>query len=244
MRPAPVNQSVRRIGRKQMKCKKIMVCKVVVLISFFFCLIQTAAGENKTENSRETISALHELYNAEIMASKTYLEFAKKDEEEKYYSISRLFITLSGSETVHARNFKTILNDMGVDPNDMGVDPEIPPNADIKIADTKTNLKWAIKVELTEIDTNYPTLIKKIKPEGNKRALEDITYAWKSEMQHKDLIKKMKSALGFFFMKVIDKLKEAKDYHVCQRCGSTVFKLPEKSCIICGSPVSMYKQIK
>jgi rubrerythrin len=237
MRPAPVNQSVRRIERKQMKCKKIMVCTVVVLISFFFCLIQTAAGENKTENSRETISALQELYNAEIMASKTYLEFAKKAEEEKYYSISRLFRTLSGSETVHARNFKTILNDMGVD-------PEISPNPDIKIADTKTNLKWAIKVELTEIDTNYPTLIKKIKPEGNKRALEDITYAWKSEMQHKDLIKKMESSLGFFFAKVIDKLKEAKDYHVCQRCGSTVFKLPEKSCIICESPVSMYKQIK
>ena len=74
--------------------------------------------------------------------------------------------------------------------------------------------------------------------------MEDITYAWESEMQHRDLIKKMKSALRFFFGKIADKLKEAKDYHVCQRCGSTVFKLPEESCIICGSPVSMYKQIK
>ncbi|MCJ7773497.1 MAG: rubrerythrin family protein, partial [Desulfobacterales bacterium] len=163
--------------------------------------------------------------------------FAKKAEEEKYYSVSRLFSALSGSETVHARNFKNILNDLGVEPKNF-------PNPDIKIADTKTNLKWALKVELSEIDTNYPRLIKKIKPEGNKRALEDITYAWESEMQHRDLIKKMKSALGFFFGKIVDKLKEAKDYHVCQRCGSTVFKLPEKSCIICGSLVSMYKQIK
>ena len=220
-----------------MNCKKIIVCTLVVLISFSLCLIQTVAGQNKIANYRETISVLQELYTSEIIASKTYSGFAKKAEEEKYYSVSRLFSALSGSETVHARNFKNILNDLGVEPKNF-------PNPDVKIADTKTNLKWALKVELSEIDTNYPMLIKKIKPEGNKRALEDITYAWESEMQHRDLIKKMKSALGFFFGKIVDKLKEAKDYHVCQRCGSTVFKLPEESCIICGSPVSMYKQIK
>jgi len=220
-----------------MNCKKIIVCTLVVLISFSLCLIQTVAGENKIANYRETISVLQELYKAEIIASKTYSGFAKKAEEEKYFSVFRLFSALSGSETVHARNFKNILNDLGVEPKNF-------PNPDIKIADTKTNLKWALKVELSEIDTNYPMLIKKIKPEGNKRALEDITYAWESEMQHRDLIKKMKSALRFFFGKIADKLKEAKDYHVCQRCGSTVFKLPEESCIICGSPVSMYKQIK
>jgi rubrerythrin len=220
-----------------MNCKKIIVCTLVVLISFSLCLIQTVAGENKIANYRETISVLQELYKTEIIASKTYSGFAKKAEEEKYYSVFRLFSALSGSETVHARNLKNILNDLGAEPKNF-------PNPDIKIADTKTNLNWALKVELSEIDTNYPRLIKKIKPEGNKRALEDITYAWESEMQHRDLIKKMKSALGFFFGKIVDKLKEAKDYHVCQRCGSTVFKLPEESCIICGSPVSMYKQIK
>ena len=218
-----------------MNGKKIIISTLVALISL--CLKQTVSGENKITNYSETISVLQELYRAEIIASKTYSGFAKKAEEEKYYSVSRLFSALSGSETVHARNFKNILNDLGVEPKNF-------PDPNIKIADTKTNLKWALKVELSEIDTNYPMLIKKIKPEGNKRALEDITYAWESEMQHRDLIKKMKSALGFFFGKIVDKLKEAKDYHVCQRCGSTVFKLPEESCIICGSPVSMYKQIK
>ena len=218
-----------------MNGKKIIISTLVALISL--CLIQTVAGENKIANYRKTISVLQELYKAEIIASKTYSGFAKKAEEEKYYSVSRLFSALSGSETIHARNFKNILNDLGVEPKNL-------PDPDIKVADTKKNLKWALKVELSEIDTNYPNLIKKIKVEGNKRALEDITYAWESEMQHRDLIKKMKSALGFFFGKIVDKLKEAKDYHVCQRCGSTVFKLPEKSCIICESPISMYKQTK
>jgi rubrerythrin len=220
-----------------MNCKKIIVCTLVVLISSSLFLIKTVDGENKSASYRETISVLQELYKAEIIASKTYSRFAQKAEEEKYYSVSRLFSSLRGSEIVHARNFKNILNDLGVEPNNF-------PDPDIKIADTKTNLKWALKVELSEIDTNYPKLIKKIKIEENKRALEDITYAWESEMQHRDFIKKMKSDLGIFFVKIVDKLKEAKDYHVCQRCGSTVFKLPEKSCIICGSPVSMYKQIK
>lgn len=220
-----------------MNCKKIFVFTLVVLISFSFRLIQTVAGENEIANYRETISVLQELYKAEIIASKTYSEFAQKAKEEKYYSVSRLFSALSESESVHARNFKNILNDLGVEPKRF-------PEPDIKIADTKTNLKWALNVELSEIDTNYPKLIKRIKPEGNERALEDITYAWKAEMQHRDLIKKMKSSLWLFFGKIVDKLKEAHEYHVCQRCGSTVFKLPEKSCIICESPVSMYKQTK
>ena len=139
-----------------MNCKKIIVCTLVLLIPFSLCLIQTVAGENKIANYRETISVLQELYKAEITASKTYSEFTQKAEEEKYYSISRLFSALSGSETVHARNFKNILNDLGVEAKNF-------PDPDTKIADTKTNLKWAFKVELSEIDTNYPKLIKKIK---------------------------------------------------------------------------------
>ena len=220
-----------------MNCKKLIICTLVVLFSFPFGLKQTVAGENRIANYYETISVLQELYKAEIIASNTYSEFARKALEEGYYSVARLFSALSESESVHARNFKNILNDLGVDPENF-------PKPDIKIVDTKTNLEWALKVELSEIDTNYPIMIEGIKSEGNKRALKDITYAWKAEMQHRDLIKKMKSALWLFFGKIVDKLKEAHEYHVCQRCGSTVFELPEKSCVICGSSVSMYKQIK
>lgn len=151
--------------------------------------------------------------------------------------MARLFSALNESESVHARNFANILNDLGVEAENF-------PEPDYKISNTKENLKFSLNVELSEIDTNYPELIKRIKPEGNERALEDITHAWKAEMQHKDLIKKMKSSIWLFFGRIVDELKEAHEYHVCQRCGSTVFKLPEKSCVICGSPVLMYKKIK
>jgi len=216
--------------------------KTIIHILFGFCLFsfglnKAVSSENNITNYSKTISVLQELYRAEITASKTYLGFAQKGVEEKYYSVARLFSALSESESVHARNFKNILNGLGVEPENF-------PEPDIKIGDTKKNLEWALKVELSEIDTNYPKMIEGIKSEENKIALNDITYAWKAEMQHKNLIKKMKSGLWLFFGKIVDKLKEAHEYHVCQRCGSTVFELSEKSCVICGSPVSMYKQIK
>ena len=213
------------------------VCSLVALILLPLFLMQAAAGENDAANYRETISVLKELYKAEMIASRAYSGFAQKAEEEEYYSVARLFSALSESEAVHARNLKNILNDLGGE-------PEAFPDPDLTIADTKTNLKWALKVELSEIDIHYPILIERIKPEGNIRALQDITYAWESEMQHRDLIKRMRSAIGLFFGRIVDKLKDAKDYHVCQRCGSTVFTLPEESCIICGSPVSRYKEIE
>ena len=141
-----------------MNHKKIIVFTLVVFISFSIFLKQTVAGENKIANYRETILVLEELYKSEIIASKTYSGFAQKAAEEKYYSVARLFRALSESETVHARNFKNILNELGLEPKRF-------PEPDIKIADTKTNLKWALKVELSEIDTNYPKLINRIKPE-------------------------------------------------------------------------------
>ena len=220
-----------------MNHKKLICSLLWIFISFSIFLNQSVAGDKNIANYRVTIAVLQEVYKSEITASKAYSGFAQKAEQEKYDGVALLFRALSESETVHARNFKNILNELEVKDNNF-IEPEM------KIANTKTNLKWALKVELSEIDTNYPKLINRIKPEGHERALEDITYAWKAEMQHRDLIKKMKSALGLFFGKIVDKLRGAHEYHVCQRCGSTVFELPVKTCVICGSPVSMYKRIK
>jgi len=97
--------------------------KLIIHILFCFCLFsfglnQALSSENNITNYRETISVLQELYRAEIVASKTYSGFAQKAVEEKYYSVARLFSALSESESVHARNFKNILNDLGVEPEE------------------------------------------------------------------------------------------------------------------------------
>ena len=220
-----------------MRAKNIIINMLIVFVLFFLLLKPTVASENNISKYPETISTLRELYKAEIIASKTYSAFANKAMEEKYDGVARLFSALRESESVHARNFKSILKEIGVT---LGKFPE----PDIKVRATKQNLEFALNVELSEIDTKYPGFIERIKPEGNEKALIAITYAWKAEMQHRDLIKKMKSALWLFFGKIVAKLKGADKYYVCQRCGSTVFKLPEQFCVICGSPVLMYKEIK
>ena len=94
-----------------MNCKTLIIYTLVVFFSFSFGLKQTFAGEIKFANYSETISVLQELYRAEMIASKTYSEFARKALEEKYDSVARLFGALSESESIHARNFKNILND-------------------------------------------------------------------------------------------------------------------------------------
>jgi len=220
-----------------MNCNKLIIFTLILLFSCPFGLKQTVAGEIRKANNYQTISALQQLYNAKIIASISYSELAQKALEERDFSLACLLSALSKSGTVHARNFKYILNYLGVEMKDFS-------RPDIKISDTRENLEFSLAVELSEIDTYYPKLIKRMKPEGNENALKDITYAWKAEMQHRDLMKKMKTSLWPPIGKVVDNLKPAHEYHVCQRCGLTVFKLPEKSCIICGSPVLIYKRIK
>ena len=109
--------------------------KTIIHILFGFCLFsfglnQAVSSENNIANYYETISVLKELYKAEITASKTYSGFARKALEEGYYSVARLFSALSESESVHARNFKNILNDLGVETENVS-------EPDIKISDTK-----------------------------------------------------------------------------------------------------------
>ena len=220
-----------------MNRKKLIIFTLILLCSCPFGLKQPVAGEIRKANYFLTISALQQLYNSEIMVSNTYSELAQKALEERNYSLDCLLSALNKSGSVHARNFKYILNDLGVEMKNF-------PKPDIKISDRRENLEFSLALELSEIDTYYPELIKRIKPEGNESALKEITYVWKAEMQHRDLIKKMGSSLWPPIGKVVDNLKEPHEYHVCQRCGSTVFKLPEKSCIICGSPVSIHKLIK
>ena len=162
-----------------MNCKKLIIFTLILLCSCPFGLKQPVAGEIRKANYFLTISALQQLYNSEIMVSNTYSELAQKALEERNYNLDCLLSALNKSGSVHARNFKYLLNDLGVEMKNF-------PKPDIKISDTRENLEFSLAAELSEIDTYYPELIKRIKPEGNESALKEITYVWKAEMQHRD----------------------------------------------------------
>lgn len=216
---------------------RISKIRLVFILSACFLISAVLLSSADTQpNFPETISVLKSAYNGEILAERRYLAYALKAKEEGYPNIAHFFTALSTSESIHARNFKQILFELGVE-------SEETPKAGVNVSSTKKNLKHATNVELEEIDSKYPDYINMIKPEGHKAAVQNITYAWKSEMQHRDLIKKIQSGTGVFFGALVKEFKKSPTrFHICHHCGSTLIELPENTCPICNGPVSNYKE--
>jgi rubrerythrin len=206
---------------------------VLVLIVF----VQTSFVDAQIKYP-ETINVLQTVYRDEIQAHLTYLAYAQKAISENYPNIAHLFISLATSESIHARNFKQLLIDLKVELKES-------PKPEIKVSTTKENLKNATQTELQEIDHGYPQLVERVRPEGHEAAIRYITYAWESEKQHRELIKKIESGTGILFKMLSGIIEKTPNrYFVCQECGSTIRELPEVACPICKSSVSNYKEIE
>jgi len=185
----------------------------------------------------ETIATLQTAYRNEIQAHLNYLAYARKANSENYPNVAYLFCGFAASEWIHARDFRQILSELEGQVKET-------PKPDVKVFNTKANLKNALDFELKDIDQRYPQLIEKIKPEKHEAAIRDITYAWESEKQHRDLIQKMQSGTGIFFGLLAKKIEETSvRYFVCQICGSTVVELPKDSCPICKMLISNFKEV-
>jgi rubrerythrin len=206
----------------------------IVLISIF--IIFGLAASTQSEY-KETISVLQALHQDEMQAMHNYQAYANKAVSQKYPNIGKLFMTLAASETVHARNFKVCLATLGV------ADATLP-QPPVKVEGTRKNLKYAIAVELEEIDQKYPQVLGQIKPENHTTAIQYITYAWESEKQHRELLKKIQSGTGVFFGLLIKRIEgNPYQYFVCQNCGSTLSEIPASVCPVCGGPPAKYKEI-
>jgi len=186
----------------------------------------------------DTISALKYLYTDEITACQIFSAYADQAGAEGIESVKLLFDALKASESVHARNFERLLKKFGVETTQL-----TPGNIPV-FNTTLKNLNHALEVELSEIDIRYPAYIKRVEAEGHEDAILQITYAWEAEKQHRKLIQKMRGATRFFFWKIVLKLKKTRNYFVCQICGSTLLKMPEHQCPICGSAVENYQKIE
>lgn len=79
-------------------------------------------------------------------------------------------MSLADSESIHARNFKEILADLGAKVNSI-------PEVEIKISKTKSNLRYAVNTELAEIDGKYPGYIEKISLDLFSKADPDLEKA-------------------------------------------------------------------
>ena len=185
----------------------------------------------------KTITALQNRYVDEVTAHQKYNAYAQRALKESYPNIAHLFRSLAASEAVHARNFKKLLLDLGVE-------VKLPEKLDYKVASTKANIRHATTVEANEIDRKYPAILESISSENHGYAIRFITYAWKAEKQHRELIHKIRKASKRFFGIVAERIEgEPTRYYVCQVCGSTLTELPAKICPICEHAASEYEEV-
>ncbi len=185
----------------------------------------------------QTIAVLQELHAKEIMAHHRYQLFSEAALREGHPNIAHLFAALAYSESVHARQFRRILQELHA------AVPEVSLTG-IRARTTRENLKYATNVELAEIDREYPAYLERIEAEHHEEAQKYIRYAWSAERQHRDLIKQIQSGTGMFFRLLIKRFKtEEHRYFVNRNCGATVTELPRERCPICHQPVSTYIEI-
>lgn len=210
--------------------------KILLLLLVLLFFIPTFLTDAQLKNAR-TIYALQERYRDEVLFVLKYRAYAQKALSEDYPNIAYLFVALAASESLHARNFKKLLLDLGIQVKEI-------PNREFEVSTTKENLRFAATQEIKEIDDEYPQLVKYIKPEKHEAAIRNIMYAWKGEKQHRNYLKRMLWGKGIFFRWLAKKI-EKKDLHffVCQRCGSSLTELPQDKCPICDGPVEHYKEV-
>ena len=186
-----------------------------------------------------TIEALKDRYQDEVSAHSAYAAYAERACAEGYPNIAHLFKGLAASEGVHARNFKDLLTELKADANAIAM-PELQ-----EVSTTRDNLKHASAVEREEIDHEYPDILERIAGEEHQDAITSITYAWKAEQQHRDLIVKINKAASRFFGLLVGRIEGGEShYHVCSICGSTLTGLPAGQCPICAHPVSSYREVE
>ncbi|OGN94498.1 MAG: rubrerythrin [Chloroflexi bacterium RBG_13_50_10] len=164
----------------------------------------------------QTSDNLQEAFAGESQASRKYLYFAEKADEEGLKQIARLFRAASDAETVHARNHLKVMQG---------------------IKSTSDNLKTAIGGEHYEFTRMYPDFMKQAEAEGNKKANDTFYLANKVEQIHHGLYQ---TALT-----MLEKGQDMADkpIYVCQYCGNTVEGEPPDKCPICGMPKKMFKRV-
>jgi len=164
----------------------------------------------------KTSENLQAAFAGESQASRKYLYFAEKAEDEGYKQIARLFRAASDAETVHARNHLKVMQG---------------------IKSTEDNLKEAIGGENYEFTEMYPAFIKQAETEGDKKAKDSFDLANKVEQIHHRLYQTALSTLEK------GQAMAEKPIYVCQYCGNTVEGEAPDRCPICGAPKKMFKRI-
>ena len=164
----------------------------------------------------KTTDDLKAAFAGESQASRKYLSFAKKADEEGLAQIARLFRAASLAETIHAHNHLKALEG---------------------IQSTAQNLQVAIEGENYEVSSMYPDFIKDAEEEGAKKALRSFNWAMEVEKVHEGLYRKALAALE------AQETQAETDYYVCPLCGYTHEGPLEGRCPVCNTPGEKFERV-
>ena len=157
--------------------------------------------EDKKVSKNKTIDNLMEAFAGETQASRKYLAYSKKAEQEGKINAAKLFKAASDAETLHALKHFEVAG---------------------KIGSTIDNLKDAVAGETYEYRDMYPDFVKLAEEEGNKAAVRSFTFAMKAEEVHAKLYQEALESL--------DQTEEI-FYYLCPVCGNIEKFVPEKCSI-------------
>lgn len=162
--------------------------------------------------TQENLSAA---FAGESQASRKYMAYARKADEEGYPQAARLFRAAAAGETIHAQNHFRAMGG---------------------VQSTLENLKDGLAGENYEIESMYPPMIAEAEAAGDTKALKSFKYAWEIEKIHSEMYGRMIEDLG--------KSDEEYDYYVCPVCGHLHPRSAPEKCPVCGVPGSRYELVK
>ena len=161
--------------------------------------------------TRESLAAA---FAGESQAAEKYMVFAEQADEEGYPNVAKLFRAISFAETRHARNHFRVMGGIGA---------------------TADNLLTAFGGESFEVDEMYPAYHAVAKGQKNQQAVRSVTYALRSEVDHKT-----------YYTDARQQVLAGKDIvdqpvSVCLICGHTVIgDVPDK-CPYCAASKEYYR---
>jgi rubrerythrin len=196
-----------------MSRKLLFSTALICLISF--------ANLSVTHAASKTVNDLKAAYLGETTAHSKYAVYAKIADNEGYKDVARLFRAASVAESIHARNHKRALEQLGVR------NPKAGEFAASKAKSTRQNLQDAIKGETYEKDIMYPGMLKDARQENKQGAIQSFNFALQVERQH--------AALYIEALKSLSKNTHPVNYYVCPVCGSTFRNRAPRSCPVCGT---------
>jgi rubrerythrin len=200
--------------------------KVVILVSVVFI---SSCSQRKPE---KTIANLKAAYTEEISQIDRYFKYALKAKEEKFDKIALMFTALAKSEAIQARNFKTVLDKLGV--------VFTAPVVNNEAHSTFENLLASYKSETYDIQVSYPKFIEEAKEENVPDAVEMFSYAKNDDLAHS----------GYYYVGLTaygtkNEITLPEKWYVCPKCGETFADADVKDpCPICKTQKSEFFEFK